>query len=304
MRERVMDAGLAALAVLAVVLVVLAFSRQAGDGTATGRESGATGSAAPSRDATPDGGTTEPTTGADADDDPAGAPTARVVDFRDGLLVQAPVWSCDSPRSTVVTVRDGADQRRAPIEGLHVVTAVQVVDGSHARVVGADEDCQTAGFTTRDAGESWERDPGARAFWGMRPGDTARVGHGDTVVDVPCEAVGVSGIDPGVARLLCADGRILGTSSAGVEWVPLGDLADAVGIAFVSPAHGYGIAESAECRGVRLRETNDGGASWQDLRCVEGPGPWAVSAWDTALAVAGDGLRVLSTDGGESWELA
>jgi hypothetical protein len=198
-----------------------------------------------------------------------------------------------------VVVYDGETTRTA-VEGMTVVTGIQVVDADTVRVVGADRDCEVTAVASTDRGETWRARETA-GFWSLLPGDETALVHASGNATVPCSATSVSGIDLGVARVLCEDGRVLGTADAGAEWVGLGLLASAESVSYASPAVGYGLVEDAACDGVQVRSTTDGGASWSDLHCAGLEGPWAISANDSFLLVAGADGHETSADAGETW---
>lgn len=301
MTDRLAGLALAALAVLTVVLVGVAVERQTGLG---GRDAEASGPTSGRTDTGRDSAATptdpEPTSEAPVSE-ALERTAARVTDGRDGLLAYAAAReTCrpDGPPAELVVVHD-SDTTRTTVEGITVVTGIQVVDDDTLRVVGGDTECVLAAMTSDDRGETWAVDtPG---FWSLVPGDDTGLVHASGKAGVPCPAISVSGVDPGVARVLCDDGRVLGTADAGVEWVVLGDVADARAISFASPAAGYAVVEAEGCDGATVNSTVDGGTSWVEVACVDLPGPWGISVNDGLLLVAGSGGHRTSTDGGASW---
>lgn len=314
MGSRLGDLALGVLAVLTAVLVGVVVAEHS---DLTPNRDDAPSSAA--REETPSGDseddaaddaaeTDTPTDAEDAttDDDPATEDgedsPARIADGRVGLLAHAPTGgTCrpDAAPAELVVVRDGRETT-VTVPDLTLVTGIQVVDQQTVRVIGGDAECALAAMTSADRGETWQAVE-APGFWSLVPGDETGLVHASGSTGAPCTVVSVSGVDLGVARVLCDDGRVLGTADAGTEWVGLGELADAHAISFSSPAVGYAVVEDEDCDGAAVVRTASGGASWEQLACVELEGPWGISANDSLLLVAGaDGHR-RSTDAGESW---
>lgn len=298
MRSRLGDLALGVLAVLTAVLVGVVVTEQPdrrpdrGDAPSSpAREERSDSSPADDQGTE----TASPTAGSE------GAP-ARVADGRVGLLAHAPTaGTCrpDGAPAELVVVRQGR-ATTVTVPELALVTGIQVVDQDTLRVVGGDAECALAAMTSDDRGETWQAVDAPR-FWSLVPGDETGLVHASGSAGAPCTVVSVSGVDLGVARVLCDDGRVLGTADAGTEWARLGQLADAHAISYPSPTVGYAVVEDEGCDGATVMRTTNGGASWEQRACVELQGPWGVSANDSLLLVAGaDGHR-RSTDAGESW---
>lgn len=303
MTDRLAGLALGALAVLTAVLVGVAVDRQTGLG---GRDSEASSPISGRADTGPESAPArtdeEPTSQASLTEPAESPAAARVADGRDDLLAHAATArTClpDAAPAELVVVHDG-ETTRTTVEDITVVTGIQVVDTNIIRVVGADGDCEVTAVASTDRGETW-RPREAAGFWSLLPGDETALTHASGNAAVPCSATSVSGIDLGVARVLCEDGRVLGTADAGVEWVALGSLDDAKAVSYATPAVGYGLVEHPECDGVQVRRTTDGGSSWSDLHCADLQGPWAISANDSFLLVAGADGHVTSADAGETW---
>ncbi len=156
-------------------------------------------------------------------------------------------------------------------------------------LVGRDDDCKVARWTSTDAGRSWSQSIGSGGSWYLAPSPTQRAvfapgGRRPT----PCVPTGISTIDAGVVRLLCEDGKILGTSDGGDSWVTLGRLDGAVSIRFTSPGDGVALAAQDGCPAA-VMETSDGGTSWSRQTCLAGTEPLAVGAeGDIVAAQVGD----------------
>lgn len=307
MLDRLQDVALVVLGVLAAVLIALAFRHQgAGDDGGAGPlpvSPATTGTAA------------EPSEEPSAEDpeEPAEPelPEAWAVGFRDrALLVRAPASACepeaqpgaDAEGALLVSLPDRAARTEpVTVDGLVAVSGVVVDDAEHARLIGSAPDCATVGFATEDAGVTWRSLAKLPPFWSLLPGDVRAVMTPDGRADVPCSPVAVSGIDGRVARLSCADGKLLGTSSAGADWVPIGRLPDALAMVFTTPGDGWALAESEGCDGVAVLSTADGGTTWEEAHCSPVPGPWGLAADGDVVKVLGLDQVDATDDAGDSW---
>lgn len=283
---------LAVLAVIAIVLAVFAMRPDAPP------EFSSTGSRTPSGDAT-----------GSPEDDPTGQPDAeRPVALVGGLdaaavLVRASGGDCAASEGplTIATTAPGSETVTVQVAEAGVATGLLVVDDQTARAIAADADCAPRGFSTSDGGATWEATEELPRFWSVLPGAEDRVQSPAGEVEVPCTAARASGIDAGVARVWCTDGKILGTNTAGDEWATLGRTTSATDVAFTSAETGYALVERDECAGISVDRTTDGGSSWSTVYCVEGEAPWALAATRGRVAVVGVDATWSSTDG-EEWE--
>ena len=91
------------------------------------------------------------------------------------------------------------------------VLALEVVGGESMLVIGADDRCRPGGYESRDGGRTWEK-VDVKGRWHLA-GDPAQrqVSSPNGEMDVPCRPTGLSSVRNDVARVLCADGRILRT---------------------------------------------------------------------------------------------
>lgn len=306
MGNRLGDLALGVLAVLTAVLVGVVVAEHSD--LRAGRDDAPSSGArqeTPAINSEDDDAETDPPTATGSEEpsleDDEDAP-ARVSDGRDGLLAHAPTGgTCrpDGAPAELVVVRGGRETS-ATVPDLALVTGIQVVDQQTLRVIGGDAECALAAMTSDDRGGTWQAQD-APGFWSLVPGDETGLVHASGSAGAPCTVLSVSGVDPGVARVLCDDGRVLGTADGGTEWVGLGELADAHAISYASPAVGYAVVEEEGCDGATVRRTANGGASWEQLACVELQGPWGISANDSLLLVAGADGHSTSRDAGESW---
>lgn len=283
------------LAVLAVIAIVLAFFALRPEAPPAVES---TGSRATSSDPT---GTPESDPTREAE---AARPEALVGGLdAAGVLVRASAGDCEDAEGPVLlaTTAPGAETVTVELDEAVVATGVLVVDAESARVVAADADCAPLGLTTSDGGATWQTSAELPRFWSVLPGGEDVVQSPAGEVDVPCTPARASGIDAGVARVWCTDGKLLGTNTAGDEWATLGRTSSATDVAFTSAETGYALVERDECDGIGVDRTTDGGTSWSTVHCVEGEGPWALASTRGRVAVVGIDASWSSSDG-EAWE--
>jgi hypothetical protein len=297
--DRLSDVGLVVLAVVTIALVGILLERQR-DLTVATDPAGRPAAVAPQADpAAP----AEQTSDDASEEASPQAGAARVADARGTVVLHAESAPCrDASAPAAVTVqRDGAEEQELEVEGLRTVTGLQVVDADRLRIIGGGLNCRPVAMSTSDGGATWQRDD-AFGFWSLVPGDQRRLVRSSGTATAPCGSVTVSGIDLGVARVLCQDGRVFGTADGGKAWVMLGQAPSPLGVSYATPALGFALVEDAGCDGVAIHRTTNGGASWKPLHCVKLAGPWAISTNDDVVGVVGDGGAVeLSDDAGDSW---
>jgi photosystem II stability/assembly factor-like uncharacterized protein len=217
-----------------------------------------------------------------------------------GVALQGTRGSCSDRKRPVITVSatDSAPQQRRVV-GLRELYRTQVDEDGTMRLVGLAGGCTPAVWTSLDDGHSWTRASAVDA-WYLTPDRGELVGPAGAS-DVPCTPRDVSTVGvSGAIRVLCDDGRVLGTSDAGSTWIDLGRLDGAVSIRFTSPSAGFGLAVQDDCPAAVL-QTTDGGSSWERTRCSRAGEPVAVGAnGDFVAAQIGRTLPV-SDDGGVTW---
>lgn len=302
MLDRLQDAALAVLGVLAVAMIALAVRHE----YAAAPSASAPLPVPPVPTGTAGEPSDEPTTGSSEEpaEEPGPPPAWRVGYREDGLLVRAPDVECDEDAApvSVVTVAPGASVPAVvEVEGLVAVSGIAVDGAESASLVGSGPDCSAVGFTTSDGGATWVAADSPPAIWSLLPGEGRQVSTPAGAVDVPCKPEAVVGTDSQVARLACADGRLLGTSSTGEEWVPIGRVPDIEALVFVNPGDGFALAERESCDGVAVLATEDGGTSWDEVRCSPVEGPWGLAADGTSVMVLGADQVDASSDAGATW---
>ncbi len=200
-----------------------------------------------------------------------------------------------------VSTDEGKTFAPTPVRGLTEVLGVRAASEKDLTVIGLGSGCKVSRFTSQDGGDSWTRTAGAGPTWHLSP-----VSSPDTVASPagprtpPCTPAAVSTVNDTLVRLLCDDGKVLGTDDTGKTWVTLGSLPGAVDIRFTSAGVGVALAKQKGCAAAVMQSV-DGGAGWDRLGCLPGAEPLAIgSQGSTIAAQVGDNLYV-STDGGKSW---
>src|SRR4051794_1594246 len=179
------------------------------------------------------------------------------------------------------------------------VLALEVVGGKSMLVIGADDRCRPRGYESRDEGRTWEKvDVKGRWYLAGDP-DQRQVTSPNGRMDVPCRPTGLSSVRNDVARVLCANGRILRTQDD-KSWTVTGSAPGAVAIRFPAPDVGFALAARGSCPATVLRSTN-GGKNWQRIACLKGGHPRGISGQDGSFAAIVDDAVRVSKDGGQTW---
>lgn len=284
---------LVALTVLDVVLIKLAFDHAQG---VTPSPAGAVSSASGSPSATP------PTPAAQTD--------------ASAVLPDGPVLLSLAPDGTVLRAigggcTDGSDPHvhvappdSATFEALHVapdlagVLAVRTDGRDDLTVVGTDVGCEIAAYSGSSGRRVWATGP-ARDEWYLDVTRDPVVVHAPGGrVDVPCAPVALSTLD--AVRVLCDGGALVGTGDGGETWAALGRLRNATAVAFQGPSRGIALARRGACP-VTVLSTDNGGARWETIGCLDGGSGRAVALRGETVAAAVDDALWRSTDGGETW---
>lgn len=233
----------------------------------------------------------------------APAPAPYVADMvENALVVRAASAGCEDGSGVIVETSSngGIDFVGVRVPGLRSVLAAEVLDADRARLVGADEACDVVGWSTADAGATWQREETPAGLWSIAPVGEDTVFSPGGPVAAPCRPLSVSGVDQAVARVLCRDGVIMGTSTAGQEWARLGDVAGARSLAYLTPTRGYVVSADADCP-TAVRLTLDAGASWEPATCPTRDRPATITAdGSVVLVLTPDGVWA-SRDEGADW---
>lgn len=305
MRERLSILALALFVAVDIVLIALAVRHvqsppQAADPPASSQSSTAAPSATPASSGSASPQADSSTTSADA------SPNAQPVDFLTvadpKVFVRASRGRCSTePAQVSISTDSGRSFDAVEVTGLGEVLGLRATSASELTVIGLGTRCKPARFSSSDGGQSWSRIPGGGPTWHLSPDPkattvTTPAGRRPT----PCTPTAVSTVNEGIVRVLCADGRILGTQDVGQTWILLGTLTGAQDIAFATPGDGLAVAGQDGCASALMRSA-DGGGSWSKVSCLKGKPPLAIGSQDQVVAVqVGDKVRV-STDGGTTW---
>jgi hypothetical protein len=171
------------------------------------------------------------------------------------------------------------------------------------RVDAADATCKVHEYTTKDAGVTWEQEPGGVSRWYKDPG-TEGVVAPTGPVDAGCKGVvSIMPLTKKSAKVVCADGAFRSTSDGGITWADVGRLPGTSVAIFTGPLTGYASVSKGACKS-RIHATVDGGRTWVPKGCVHEefilPG---LTGSSQRLVAGGTGGMRLSTDGGATWKV-
>lgn len=221
----------------------------------------------------------------------------------DGTVVRAVRGDCSGDAGAAAAVEVSTDAgssfRDSGIGDLAEVLRVTAEPATGLVVVAAGADCAPVAYTSTDGGESWDdADPGL--YWQLDAEQDAALRSPSRPGDPGCRVQTLSPLSPSGARVLCASGELRGTATAGASWVQLGSLPGAVGVSYTSAADAYAIGTTDECPAA-VFGTADGGSVWDELACLDGEEPQAVSVAGGTVTALVDGAAQQSTDGGQTW---
>ncbi|HEY6737517.1 MAG TPA: hypothetical protein VI076_01595, partial [Actinopolymorphaceae bacterium] len=297
-------AGIAALAGLLVVdvaLVALAFRHvQGGDFRTSGSSALPTVGATTPAAKDPDGEPTEPPEKSEDPEEPAG--DYYLIDIgADQAVARAAVGVCGKGGGKVELSLDGGETwKAADLPDAQVILRVASTNADVAQVVAADQNCgQVTTYETANGGGSWESTEGSDGRWHKQSGDTANVHAPSGKSLVPCangeNVVALSTLSGERAYAMCSDGAILGTSDAGLEWEPQGEVSGATDFDYIDPDIALAVApEYEKCAGVAVLKTQDSGESWEQVGCIETESPGAAD-------ISADGDRAYVSIGTQVW---
>ena len=222
----------------------------------------------------------------------------------DGVVVRASRRACQQGTgSTPVRVSDdsGSTFHESTPEGLGSVSDLRFDSPQRLLLVGHDDRCRAARWTSADGGTTWQRQPRPVSSWHLVPeADSPSVATAAGTREAPCAPIALS--SPGVsqAQILCRGGEIFGTEDSARTWQDLGTLQGAVGISFTSTGAGLALAPQADCPSA-LVQTIDGGSHWSRVRCLPGQQPRAVGRSGELVVALTDSHLYDSNDGGVTW---
>jgi photosystem II stability/assembly factor-like uncharacterized protein len=304
-RERLTIVGIALFVALDLVLVTLSFRHMQAPPTSDDRAASSSASPTPSPE-TPSTATARPSparasTGKKPD---PGAATAFLGVGDDRTLLRASQGSCaggTDAAQVAVSDDDGKSFDPTRVPGLTEVLGIRAASATDLTVIGLGSGCKVSRFSSTDGGGSWTRAAGGGSTWHLDPAaDSDTVASPAGSRTAPCAPVALSTLQESLVRLLCDDGKVLGTDDSGDTWVTLGSLPGAVDIRFTSAGVGVALAKQEGCPAAVMQSV-DGGARWTRLGCLPGAEPRAIGSMGSTIAAqVGDQLYV-SSDGGKSW---
>lgn len=221
----------------------------------------------------------------------------------DGTLVAADPGSCDGSAGAQVRVSTDGGASFLPVTVRRPVTSVlsvRAVSSDEVGVVATDKTCTPHRYVGSAGSMRWTR-TGPDHTWHRLPGEQQAVHSPGGRSETPCVPVALTA--PAPVRLLCRDGRVLGTSDGGASWPQVGRLPEGRLIAFTDGGSGYGIATVAGCRNA-LTTSTDGGATWQQQHCFRRGEVRALSATGQRLVAVVGEVVMTSSDAGRTWSRA
>jgi hypothetical protein len=182
-------------------------------------------------------------------------------------------------------------------EGVSEVLAVEALSPRRIGLTALDDACEPVRYVSNNRGGDWRKRP-ADGHW-SRGSERRQVLSPNGPIDVPCAPVDMSSVRDDYVRVLCPDGRVLRTWDD-QNWTVASTIEGAQAIRFPVPDIGYALASDGDCTSA-VMQTTDSGVSWNQIACLEGEPPRAITGQDGRyVAQAGDVLQV-STDGGVTW---
>jgi hypothetical protein len=106
----------------------------------------------------------------------------------------------------------------------------------------------------------------------------------------PCD---VKSFSPGGQQptVLCSDGSVLVSSES--TWQPRGNLTAGLAISHIANGTGsVGLATAADCTGLTVNRSDDGGAAWSRTGCIP-----AAAATGEPVGIGAQGTTVVVVDG-------
>ena len=220
----------------------------------------------------------------------------------DGTVLRAATGDCaDGIDPQVAVAQPGSSTFRVlPVAAdLAAVLTVRADGRDDLAMVGAGAGCEVSAYEGSAGRRTWEAGP-ARDEWYLDvTQDPAAVHAPGGPVDIPCTPVALSTLDS--VRVLCDGGAIVGTGDGGETWAALGRLRDATAMAFQGPGRGLALAVADDCPVAALL-TENGGAAWETVSCLDGESGRAVALRGDAAVAVVDVALWRSADGGETWD--
>jgi len=260
---RVGTAGLVGLVALNVVVVAMALRSTHTIGTDTSPVGSRSTSSAGATETPSSPSPASPATAtATATRAPAAPLLTLLVAIDNQRAWRVSVGSCTAGGAALATTTDGGKTWVDAKTPLRTIVRVRPDDGRSAFVVGAGSGCAAELKSTTDGGDSWGSTSIVGSAWFRDPKNPSAVGSPGSSTSRPC---GVSAVldlavlSADAARVLCADGRVRSTTSAGSSWADSGKVTAAVALSVSSadPAQTYVARVGVpDCPGIQIQRVD------------------------------------------------
>ncbi|WP_153505265.1 WD40/YVTN/BNR-like repeat-containing protein [Cumulibacter manganitolerans] len=292
--------ALAAFAVVDLVLVYLAFRHTSAPAAgAADPTTQATSSPATSGSASRSAGSSSSAAGSSAPGQQAPA-SALLSMASDGTVLRATAGACQGGNEAKIELSTDSGKSFNQVgDGAREVLRVIAKSQANLQYVGADESCAVSLYQSVDGGKTWSKGP-ADGSWYLKPGGKGLVAPGGNAGDVGCTPVALSVVSKQSAFVACSDGSVRSSSNGGAQWQQAGAPSGVVSVSFLDQSNGYALAVGQQCP-AEVRRTNDGGATWTPVGCIQGSQPQALDAIGQRVFATVDGKAHMSSDGGATW---
>lgn len=190
-------------------------------------------------------------------------------------------WAGEDLGVVVATANGGATWTKKTSPGLGMVNTISFVDRTHGWAAGWNGGHGDGLFVTADGGNSWtpQEPTGPNELKILNGSSFVDLTHGWMVGD---------------------EGRIIGTSNGGTDWIAetSGTSENLLSVSFVDRKHGWAVGT-----GGTILATTDGGIGWGAQSSGTGSDLLRVAFVDQqhGWAVGTGGTIVATTDGGRNW---
>jgi hypothetical protein len=154
------------------------------------------------------------------------------------------------------------------------ILSLSSVGGDALDVVGADDRCKTRVWSSSDQGDTWSQPASVFDVFARNPDDPSTLMTPTGEVKNPCPGhtdapISVEGISSTEAAVLCASGDFVRTDDGGVTWTKGKPVVGGDAMAFDGAQLGWVLkADSGQCPGYQLVQTQDAGQTWQTGGCL------------------------------------
>lgn len=216
---------------------------------------------------------------------------------------------CHGATAMIGTANGGAKWSVLASPAQHILR-VQIIDETHAWVIGADSSCRPTYYAIAATSGGWVPSSSVGPRWFLeRKGIHLPNGR----VSTPCgtsspSPVALATAGSQRALVLCPKG-LFRTDSGGRNWNPTGAVpyGHPVNLALTSGGHGALLIDGAPgCKGLRVALTSNAGKSWQPGSCLDSlksPAGIALSSTGAGLATIGTTYTYQTSDFGATWQL-